>query len=79
MTVDIERLPINAPVMELRPEDGRTRVTFTRLAAIYYLQDDHPEQAAILEVLEGSRASGQAVGLTYDLKSKSISGVVDAG
>ncbi len=78
MPVASPDLPLSSPVAELRREAGRTRVTFTRLAAIYYLEDAHPDQARILRALEESRASGRPVQLTYTLPGKTITGLVAA-
>ena len=75
MGVDLQRLPLRSPVLELRPEAGRTRVTFKRLAAIYYLPDDHPAHAAILAALERSLDTGDEVELTYELTTKNLAGL----
>jgi len=75
MVADPKHLPIKSPVAELTHEGTRTRVTFTRLASIYYLEDAHPEHARILAALEASRASGEPVALTYSLPEKLLTGL----
>jgi len=74
---DLGHLPIHSAVLEVRaePDESRHRVTFKRLAAIYYLRDDEPQQAAILAALQASVGDGRAVELTYDLTTKCIRGV----
>lgn len=74
MIVDPEHLPIDSPVLAIEPEDGRSRVTFKRLAAIYYLRDDEPQRKMILEALRASQNSGEGVKLTYTLATKCING-----
>ncbi len=74
--VDLEKLPLRSPVRELRPEQGRTLVIFARLAAIYYLPDDHPDQAALMAALRTSLESGDDIELTYELVTKNIAGLV---
>lgn len=73
--VDMHALPLKDAVAEVRPEGGRTRVTFRRLAAIYWLQDDHPQHAALLAALEQSSRQGTVLQLTYDLATKAITGM----
>ncbi len=77
MAVDPRRLPIESPVAEISREGDRTRVTFTRLASIYYLEDDHPEHDRILAALEASRASGEPVAVYYALPHKTLTGLAD--
>lgn len=75
MSADLTRLPIRSPVLELRQESGRIRVTFKRLAAIYYLMDSHPDHESIVRALERSAQKGEEVAVTYDLKTKAIAGL----
>jgi hypothetical protein len=73
---DPSALPLSGVVADLVPlDDGRLKVTFTRLAGIYYLASDAPARAALLAALEQSRASGNPVALTYAYPAKTINGL----
>ena len=73
--LDLSRLPIDGAVQTLsRQDDGRLRVTFKNLSAIYTVDEDAPEADAVKAALEQSLASGQRVRLTYALATKAING-----
>jgi hypothetical protein len=75
-SVDPRRLPLKGVVWELGPQgDGRTRVTFRNLAAVYFVDDESVDKEALLAALERSRESGEELQLTYELVGKKINGL----
>ncbi|MBL8950852.1 MAG: hypothetical protein JNK82_08755 [Myxococcaceae bacterium] len=71
MTTDVKALPLKGAVHELSPlPDGRTRVTFRRLAAVYFVNAGAP--AAVLEALSRSQRTGEELQLTYAFADKSL-------
>lgn len=71
MTTDVNALPLKGSVASLSPlPDGRTRVTFRQLAAIYYVAAGAPR--AVLEALERSRQTGEVLELKYAFADKSL-------
>ncbi len=71
MTTDVNALPLKGSVAELKPlPDGRTRVTFRQLAAIYYVKPGAP--GAVLEALERSQRTGEVLELKYAYGDKSL-------
>ena len=73
---DPSALPLSGVVADLVPlDDGRLKVTFTRLAGIYYLAADAPDRAALLSALERSHQRGEKIELTYAYPAKTINGI----
>lgn len=67
------RLPLEGVVDSLRAlEDGRVRVTFTRLASPYFVAAAGPEREALLAALTRSQEDGQALSLTWTLPDKML-------
>ena len=74
-SVDIERLPIDSPVQDLRREDERWRVTFTRLAGIYWLDEAVPGASKLMARLQQALDSRAEVHVTYRLPDKVLTGL----
>ena len=73
--IDTGRLPLNGPVLDVSEHhDGRTRVTFKNLAAVYFITLDCPEREKLLEAVRRSKDSGEELALTYDLDGKRLTG-----
>jgi hypothetical protein len=73
--IDTGRLPLSGPVLDVSEHhDGRMRVTFKNLAAIYFIAEDCPERDALLEAVHRSKDTGEELALTYDLDGKRLTG-----
>lgn len=73
--VNLERLPLAGVVLDLgSAPDGRTRVTFRNLAAIYFLDEQSPDRAALEAALQRSKDTGEELRLTYRLEGKRLNG-----
>lgn len=73
--LDTARLPLTGPVLDVSEHhDGRIRVTFKNLAAIYFIADDSPDREALLEAVKRSQQTGEPLALTYDLDGKKLTG-----
>jgi len=73
---DPNALPLSGIVADLVPlDDGRLKVTFTRLAGIYYLAADAPNRALLLGALERSKQRAETVELTYAFPAKTINAI----
>jgi hypothetical protein len=74
VSVDVGRLPLEGVVASIDPplDDGRVRVTFTRLASPYFVEADAPERDALLAALRRSLELGEPVTLSWALPRKSL-------
>lgn len=73
--VDIEHLPLQGAVLEVGTHsDGRTRVTFKNLAAIYFVDDAASDLETLLDAITRSASSGEELKLTYALNGKKLNG-----
>ena len=78
-TVDIQALPLEGAVYEFGPQpDGRVRVTFKNLSAVYYVDGESPHRSDVMAALAKSQRSGDVVKLTYALVGKKIVAVAPA-
>ncbi len=73
--LDTGRLPLTGPVLDVTEHhDGRLRVTFKNLAAVYFIADDSPQRDELIEAVKQSKATGEELALTYDLDGKKLTG-----
>lgn len=73
--IDTVRLPLDGPVLDVSEHhDGRIRVTFKNLAAIYFITADAPDRDELLEAVNRSKDTGESLKLTYDLDGKKLTG-----
>ena len=73
--IDTVRLPLKGPVLDVSDHhDGRVRVTFKNLAAVYFICDDTPGRDELLDAVRRSQQTGEELALTYDLDGKRLTG-----
>jgi len=66
-------LPLSGVVDTLRPlDDGRVRVTFTRLASPYFVAAEMAGREELLAALADSREAGLTLALTWTLPHKEL-------